>query len=233
MLALSSGAQAMPVAVPNGGFETPEATGGYFPAAFADWNGDLSEIVTAENGIVPAEGSHMLRFLATSLFGPGGISSDIWQTIDLSPYHAAIAGGGVTFTFSALFNRVSGNAQSEPQFSVLVRAFDGAPDIFAAQVDHNWLAQSFTALYSDALPSTWEIAATSLVLPPTTTYVGVLIAARETLDNSDTMEFDGHYVDGTAAEITVVPEPATLWLLVVGAVAARRRAVRTTPTIPC
>jgi hypothetical protein len=68
---------------------------------------------------------------------------------------------------------------------------------------------------SDADPLTWQTIATSLNVPSGTTFVGVLVAARETLSNSDSNEFDGHYVDQGQLMIST-PEPATLSLLALG-----------------
>ncbi len=80
--------------ISNPSFETPETTGGVLPTTFGDWSGDLSQIVTAENGIVPFDGSRMLRFDGTFLnTSIDGFASDVWQLIDMSPFSTVVSTG--------------------------------------------------------------------------------------------------------------------------------------------
>ena len=218
-LSLAS-AEASPVTISNPGFEIDETIGDGLPTAFADWSGDLATIVSAENGIVPLEGTRMLRFDATFQSGPGGISSDVWQLVDMTPWAADIASGLAVASWSAAFNRVEGNSESEPQFAVSIRAFSGLPTQFPSAADSP-LASSVTFLLSDADPGSWQAISTDLLLPVSTSYIGVLVAARETLSNSTSNEFDGHYVDQGQLMVTT-PEPATLSLVALGLAAAAR-----------
>jgi hypothetical protein len=226
----SINAHATPLIISNPGFETVESVDDGLPATFGNWSGDLAAIVTAENGITPNEGSRMIRFTATFETGPGGISSDIWQLVDMSPFSAEIALGTATVSWSASFNRVA-DIESEPQFAVSIRAFSGLPAAFPT-IANSPLASDVTFLMSDADPGTWETITTNLLLPSETTYVAVLVAARETLSDSESNEFVGHYAD--QAQVQVVPEPATLSLVGAGLAAAarsRKKKAQRTPAL--
>jgi hypothetical protein len=208
-------------AVLNEGFEIDESIADGLPVTLWDWSGDLATIVTAENGITPIEGTGMLRFDATFQTGPGGISSDVWQLIDVSSWGTQIAEGTATISWSAAFNRVAGDSESEPQFAVSIRAFSGLPAAFPT-IANSPLASGGTFLMSDSDPRTWETISTAVLLPSDTAYVALLVAARETLSNSGSNEFDGHYADQGQLNISA-PEPATLLLVGGGLAAARMR----------
>ena len=51
--------------VTNPGFETEEVIHG-IPTTFGDWGGNLSHVVTDENGIIPHSGNRMMRFDQTA-----------------------------------------------------------------------------------------------------------------------------------------------------------------------
>jgi hypothetical protein len=149
--------------------------------------------------VTPAEGSRMLRFLGTHPSGPGGTSSGIWQLVDTSPWSAEIAAGFVTVSWSAAFNRVTGDSQSEPQFAVEINAYAGLPSAFSRSTfaDRPLATSGVRFLPTDADPATWETATANLLLPPETSCIAVLVAAAETLSDSPSDEFDGHYADQT------------------------------------
>ena len=194
----------------NASFENPEITGGSFPTTFDDWSGDLSQIVTAENGINPFDGSRMLRFDAgfidTSLDGEFG---DVFQFVDMSPFSAIISTGLAVATGSAFFNRVAGDSQTDTHFEVEIRAFDGLPSGFAGTTPG--LVSATGVLLSDADPDTWESAMVQLLLPVNTTHLAFKVAPFENItDDVGSTEFDGHYADLAFLSVTVpapTPEP--------------------------
>ena len=69
---------------------------------------------------------------------------------------------------------------------------------------------------------TWEYGSVSLGLPSATDYLAVWVRAVENIcDDGEGVEFDGHYADDIT--LTVIPEPATLLLLALGACLIRRK----------
>jgi hypothetical protein len=198
----------------NPGFETVETVGGALPTTTGDWAGDGSVItVGTENGVTPHGGANMLKFLSTGLSGGGGGSSDVWQLVDMTPFAAAIAAGTALAEASAFFNRVAGDAQTDTQFQVVIRAYSGSTVGFSGA---GFLDQAVGNLISDGDTGTWGSIDASLLLPTGTTYVGFLLAAVENVFNDGSNEFDGHYADDavfTVTDIAELPSPASLALL--------------------
>jgi len=203
----------VPTGLANPGFEITEITGGAFPTTFGDWTGDVSEIVTAQNSIIPAEGDKMLRFLNTSPTGPAfpGSSSDVWQLVDVSSLATEVTAGRVAVEVSALFNRVAGDLETDTEFSIEINALDGVPTDFLAQkVAGSELAISTTKIITDGEFWTWEEAGTSVLLPAGTEYIAIMVNAVEnTVNDGVAPEFAGHYADDVAMAVTIV-EPGDL-----------------------
>lgn len=216
-------------AVVNPSFEILEAVGGDFPNSFGDWNGDISEIVTQQNGVVPADGVRMLKYFATSTAGPTITRSaaSMYQLVDLSPLAAEIATGQVVAETSVLFNRVAGDAETDTLFSHGVAAFDGNPSDFISKADaEQWLASQRMELITDADVGTWEVISLSLLLPPGTEYLSLGLSAIENVFNDGAApELDGHYADDVTLSFRIVPEPSTAMLLVVALLVTAARPV--------
>jgi len=202
-----------PTALVNPGFEITEITGGAFPTTFGDWTGDVSEIVTAQNSIIPAEGDQMLHFLNTSPTGPAfpGSSSDVWQLVDMSSLATDITAGRVAVEFSALFNRIAGDLETDSEFSIEINALDGLPEDFLAhKIAGTELAISTATVITDGEFWTWEEAGTSVLLPAGTEYIAIMVNAVENNVNDGVdPEFAGHYADDVAMTVNIV-EPGDL-----------------------
>lgn len=195
--------------VVNGGFETTETTGGGWPSIYGDWRGDYSSIVGASDGIVPLEGSQMLKFMGTSFRGASsGNSCQVYQIIDVSSFRELIAAGQATASMSAYFNRVAGDVQTDTEFYVQIHAYEGDPSTFPSRWEtygyDATLAYVDNILFTDSNPATWEQCEVQLALPPNTDFI--LIASNVTEDiynDSSYPEFDGHFAD--AVSVTIVP----------------------------
>ena len=199
----------------NASFETPEVTGGSFPTTFGDWGGDLSQIVTAENGITPFDGSRMLRFDGTATDSSDFEFGDVFQLVDMSPFSAIISTGLAVATGSAFFNRVAGTNQTDTHFEVEIRAFAGLPSNFGGN-SPDPIASNTGVLLSDDKLDTWESAMVQLLLPVATTHLAFKVAAFENISDPGLPEFDGHYADSAFLSVTgpaPVPEPSTMLLL--------------------
>ncbi|MBN1342486.1 MAG: hypothetical protein JXQ73_07390 [Phycisphaerae bacterium] len=189
----------------NPGFETPASTTGGWPTACGYWQGDYSEIVTAENGIAPTEGDRMLKFIATS--GPNApttaSASQVVQLVDLRGLTSQIAEGYTHARVRARFNRVTGDAQTDTRFTADIYAYAGEPNTFSEQWDQSsYLGKGNTAIYTDGDPNTWEWATAELILPVDTDFIAVHISATENVYNDTTEpEFDGHYGDAVTLEL--------------------------------
>jgi len=198
----------------NSGFEINEPTdNSAFPTTFGDWTGDISEIVTAQNGIVPAEGNQMLHFINTSHVGPAfpGSSSDVWQLVDVSSLATDITAGRVVIELSALFNRIAGDLETDTEFRIEIDALDGVPaDFFDQKVAGSELATSVSGIFTDGDLLTWEEAVTSLLLPAGTEYIAIMVNAVEnTVNDGVAPELDGHYADDIVLTVNLV-EPGVL-----------------------
>ena len=93
------------------GFESgpaPLATG--VPVEVARWGGDYSEVVGEQQGVRPAVGQKMLRFLRGDYEGrdiPSSHSSDVFRLVDVRPYRHEFADGGAVVQLSAIFNAIA------------------------------------------------------------------------------------------------------------------------------
>ena len=201
----------------NPGFETPEMTRPWDDpeTEFGRWCGNVASTVGPEKGIAPVNGNGMLSFLGTTPHGGGGMSSDVGQQVDVSAYSAAIDNGLVVTHASAVFNRVHVNDSTDTKFGLLIRAFDGPTH---GTLRDEMIGEGESTFLSDADPLTWEPLETSLVLPPTTDRIAVMVIACENKSPSSSPEFHGHYADDVCLTLDVIPEPSTLILLSMGAV---------------
>ena len=208
----------------NPGFEVPEQTNEGLPAGspyFGNWIGDNSEIVTAQDGIVPFEGTRMLQMLNTQ---PGGAfyttSGELFQLVDLSAYVGAIRAGGVMLDGSIQVNRITGDATTDTSFSLRLWAMSRArtaPGSFVALSSSEGLATETTSTIVDADPGSWQLVSAVLDLPVETDYAILQFAFDENVSNDGSgIEFDGHYMDAATLTLSAVPEPSTIVLLILG-----------------
>lgn len=215
--------------VHDGGFEISSTTGLRLPTEYALWSGDVVEIVTARDGIAPFEGAQMVHFIHSTPRGPAGgvIGSELWQIINVSAYRDLIDSGRALATAEGWFNRVGGeDPDIDTQFSIVLSAYAGAPADFPGMWKRTELALVEGFAYTDGDTQTWEMATTSMLIPVGADFLVYRITSTENVfDDAFGVEFHGHYGDAFSLEITEVPAPASLALLLSGALAmnARRR----------
>lgn len=198
----------------DGGFEATEPTDGPWPTVTGVWGGDGVTSVTAENGIVPIEGSRMARFDSTNQGSPGGFIASLVQLLDMSPFVSQINTGNAQLVITAAFNRVGGDAQTDTEFHVAARAFDSSPSGFGIDPFDTY---EFVSFLSDSDIATWEERTLTFDVPIGTTFVAIDFRAIENIDESDSPEFDGHYVDAVHVELVApVPEPTTFTIFLFG-----------------
>jgi len=186
----------------NGGFEEDSNIIFDRPNNYGYWAGNYSAIVTASDVITPFEGTRMLQFIHAGYIEEARLSTncELWQIIDISAYAAQVATGIARANGSAYYNRVTADANTDTEFLIELTAYQGDP------CDFDWfsdiLAAELSSINSDGDPCTWEAAQTELLLPADTNFLMVRIAAVEDVFNdTEGVEFDGHYADDVCVSI--------------------------------
>jgi hypothetical protein len=175
------------------------------------WGVENATITGLENGVTPPEGVKMLR-----MDDDGIVTTQAFQVTDVNSYAGVIDSGSATVTLSALFD-VDSNVPAAAG-SVYIQFFSAA----------NYGSQIGTGvggpLALDSLDTTWELATVTTPVPVGTRWLvsQVYYSDASLLGNDGTIH--PGYVD--AADLSVVPEPATLGLLLPGALAVLRRRSR-------
>ena len=168
------------------------------------WGYETASVTPAVPPITPPEGLQMLRMLDAGL-----VATQIFQFVDVSPLPASPVAN-----LSALFN-----SDADAAIGGVQLLFYSSPNYGSGgwMDEISWVQASLTL---DNDPSTWEsISLTSIpvpVAPLTTTWVGVSL-----FFNNDSIGSLSGYVDDV--NFTIVPEPASLWLVGLGAAVALRR----------
>ena len=184
----------------NPGFEHPEPTtaeSGRF--ATGQWEGDTSLIVTARDGIVPYQGTRMLRCEQT-LPGSGGLTlgCQVFQVVDLAALRDKIEAGGLQLQGSFRANRIDGDpAVIDTEFRIGFLVYDG--DILGFDVNTATpIDSSYVSVLTDGDTETWELVSQTYTLPSQTTFVVVDIGPVENVLDQvglNELEFEGHYLD--------------------------------------
>jgi hypothetical protein len=158
------------------------------------WDGDLFSIVMAENGVSALNGTHMLRFDATTPSGAAaGPDAEVSQVIDLSAFAGQIATGTATLQTTAFFNRIDAGPNTDTEFQINVDALDGGASV---------IGSASQTISTDADVATWENHIAGLLLPAATASARVtLVASEDVLDDVVSPEFDGHYADNARAKM--------------------------------
>lgn len=220
LLAAASAANAATVFNPSFEFGAPVMGG----PLVTDWRYDTHNFVTAENGITPAAGNQMLKFLETSTGGgpSAAVVSDVFQVIDMTSLadQAIISTGFGSVSIGALFNRVAGPVPSpvDTRFDLNIRSHTSLAN--AQALTSTGFASN--TLISDSILTTWEALTTTLALPVGTQYITLHLAAVENVVNDWTgPEFQGHYADDV--RMTLTPAPGAAALAGIGGLLAFRR----------
>jgi hypothetical protein len=171
------------------------------------WGQELSTITGVDGGVTPAQGAKMLRMAYT-----GGVTTQAFQTIDVTSSAAVIDAGSATINLNALFT-------TGPNLS---GALAGVYVSFFTLSNYGSITSTIgNTLNLDNSANTWQPISVNGAIPVGTRWLLAQVAyANVSLLSSDGTVNPG-YVD--AADLTLVPEPATLGLLTLGALALRRR----------
>jgi hypothetical protein len=171
------------------------------------WGVENATITGVDGGVTPIQGVKMLRMDYTGSYTQG------FQITDVTSYAAIIDSGGATANLSALFN-VDKN----------IPAALGAVGVsfFTASNYGSLIGGSPTAsLTLDNSNNTWQSILVSSPIPVGTRWMLSQVAYND----ASLLGIDGNYGAGyvDAADLTIVPEPATLGLLALGTFILRRK----------
>jgi hypothetical protein len=215
MLPQSRPAVSIPLELANGGFEDDSATA-ISPAqgvdrlerlqtAYGVWTGDRVRVCEAEQGVTPAEGSHMLA-LERALPGPGdpadtrADSCDLFQVVDLAAHRDQIAKGGCTLTASAQLIDAGPQRPVATDFVVRVYVFSGLPETPLAgwpQTRLEALATGTERVTSFGGQKAWREIATQSGLPKDASFLILQIDATnmDRTPGRPAAVFERHYCD--------------------------------------
>ena len=176
------------------------------------WRGDYAEVVGEEQGVKPASGRKMLRFLRASFDGKakptGGHIADVYRLIDLRPYRGEFADGRGVVEVSAGFNAIPFPGDEKYGCAISVYALEAGtvPDRAerlgsALTADSIAMARSNRAKL-DRDPATWQRLTTELRLPPQTEFVVVRLHVSQMFDAAAKAAFTGFYADDVRVLLT-------------------------------
>jgi hypothetical protein len=187
----------------------PMVTG--VPVEAGLWSGDYSEVVGEQQGVKPAGGKKMLRFLRADYEGKttaNGYVADLYQLIDLRPYRSEFADVGAVLQFSAGFNAFEFPANDAYGCLMSMHALDAEMVRNGEMSDRQELNAEALAMTSsnrlmlDRDPATWQRQTAELRLPPNTEYLLIHVAVSHATKSQRRAVFDGHYLDDVRLVLT-------------------------------
>ena len=173
--------------VTNGGFEDVLPIGSGVP--YEEWGGNIAQMVTAENGVIPTEGLHMVKYLEKSS------TSNLRQVVDI----ASVPGGSEVRLSADVFRLTGSPANAE--FLLAIAAMDHGPPSSDPDFNANTIALSL----HNVPENVWTHISLSTVIPPGTVMLGVEVSYTSRGD-----------LGGYADNIRLTPEPSSLVLAALG-----------------
>lgn len=188
----------------DGGFEKAEsiAVAGY-PERAGQWTGDAVRVSLEKNTeIQPFEGSSMLCLALRDEDAPAPRSTSTpqravqWQIVDIGETDATSA--TTVAELRARFNGHTEGASAEWPCRVELYALRGRPETAQSQLESgSYLASASRQLHTDDDPQTWELAETSLRVPPEADFLLIGISGiGERIPQPFGDGLAGHYADG-------------------------------------
>lgn len=189
----------------------PEVTGMSLIAG--RWSGDYSRITIAEQGVAPADGTKMLRFLRGDYEGrplPDSHSSDVFQLIDVRPYRREFADGNGVVQLTALFNAAANEPKAETYGALTIFALDAAAverDDLSLSRDSLTYSRS-SRLWLDADRASWQGVSNELRIPSETEFLMIRVGVSYDIHRNRTPPegFVGHFVDDVRLALTQRPK---------------------------
>ena len=169
------------------------------------WRGDAAEITEAQDGVTPAIGRKMMRFLRADYSGPlkpaGGHIAAVYRLIDLRPLRAEFADGAGVVEVSARFNAkdFSDGERYGCAISLYALDVDSVPDRagrLGSTLSNEALAMARSSrTHLDHDPTSWQRATTEIRLPVDAQFLVVRLHISQAFESGDGPMFTGAYVD--------------------------------------
>lgn len=181
----------------------PRVTG--VPTEPGGWSGDYSEVVGEQQGVKPASGRRMLRFVRGDYEGraiPQSHSSDVFRLVDVRRYRQEFADGRALVQLTALFNAAPFSEEETYYCTLTIFALDAGLVGEALRADNVLSSESLAYSRSSKVvldhdPATWQPVSNELRLPPNTEYLMIRMGmSNDTKPASRRKaDFAGHYAD--------------------------------------
>jgi len=180
------------------------------------WSGDYSEVVE-QQGVKPASGKKMLRFLRGDYEGrdiPSSHSSDVFRLVDVRPFRREFADGGAVVQLTAVFNAMPFPADESFNATLTLFALDASLVGNEAVKGENVLSVESLAFSRssrvgmDRDPATWQKVSNELRLPPSTEFLMVRMGMSNNTKFKDKRRdrFAGDFADNVQLVIARRPE---------------------------
>ncbi len=184
----------------SGSLTTAANVLGNFPLYQNQWGQEVATDTGPNGGVTPFQG-----VLMHSMSDDGNVTTQTFQATDVTAYSAFINSGGATVNMSAMFDA---NQNLPAAIGEVYVSF------FYGNNYGTLISTVGNSLTLDNLPSTWQPISVTAPIPIGTTWMlSQVVYSDASLYNANGVMYPS-YVD--AASLTVVPEPATLTLLVAG-----------------
>jgi hypothetical protein len=174
------------------------------------WSGDASEVVGPTQGVTPHSGGKMLRLLRADYPGKSrrevdrasrvSYVADQWQLIDLRPYKAELAAGGVMARLSAAVNAAEFPEAETYLCAFSIHALDAetvrnlTPDDSYGLSDASLAVVHASNASLDRDPLTWQIEGCELHVPADASYLMVRVGVTHGFEQRRE-DFPGHFID--------------------------------------
>ncbi len=201
--------------VPHSGKSTPLLEDGFETSTvskdnnatleFGIWRGTFSERVGEENGVYPASGSKMLRFLRTNYVAKPKRKNqhiaDAYLLVDIRPYRHLFSHDGATVDVSAMVNASSFPSEDEYKCGVSIYAIDAETAPKSSLNIGTALTQDSIAMARgrntnmDRDTMSWQTLSTELRLPSNSEFLVVRLYIAQAVDSPDEPSYPGFYAD--------------------------------------